>query len=357
MKKKIFQIYPELSIKNRIVLPPMTRCLSTKEGFPLKKLEEYYVNRARNNFGLIIIESASINNNSALGYKNGLQFHNLEHVKKWIPILKKIKKYNCKVIIQLYHAGRLTVQEITKTNTVSPSNIEPENQISFWRRKKNEKIIHFQSQSSFKKPNRLKIKDIKKIEESFINSIRLSELAGFDGVELHGAHGYLLHSFLDGRINTRKDVYNFKKLEIFKNIITKSKKYMIGKIFCFRISLHRIDNYYSKYDINKFNIKKIIKSLDRFGINLFHSSEIKAGNKMLGTNKSLTEIIRKNTKKPIISCGDISSYEQIKILDKQGANFFAFGRSSISNKNLIKVLKKNKQFKNNFNYKKWKNYM
>jgi 2,4-dienoyl-CoA reductase-like NADH-dependent reductase (Old Yellow Enzyme family) len=356
MKKKIFSKYLKFNLKNRIVIPPMTRCLCTKKGFPTKKLEKYYINRAKNNYGLIIIESAAINDNNAKGYINGLQFHNLKHVKKWKVILKKMKKYNCKVIIQLYHAGRLTVEEIVKQKVVSPSRIEPEKQISFWRRQKGKDIVHFQTKSKFVKPNKLKIWEIKKIEESFVNSIKYAKLAGFDGVELHGAHGYLLHSFLDGRINIRSDVYNFRKLNLFKNIITKSKKYMINKIFCFRLSLHRVDNFYSRYDKKYFNLKKIVKSLDSYGINLFHSSEIKAGSKMLGANKSLTEIIRENTKKPIISCGDISNLEQIKTLNKQGTNLFAFGRSSISNNNFVGMLKKSLQFKNNFTYKKFKSY-
>jgi 2,4-dienoyl-CoA reductase-like NADH-dependent reductase (Old Yellow Enzyme family) len=356
MKKKIFSQYSKLYLKNRIVLPPMTRCLCTKKGFPTKKLEEYYINRAKNNYGLIIIESAAINDSNAQGYMNGLQFHNLNHVKKWTVILKKMKKYNCKVIIQLYHAGRLTVKEITKQKVLSPSKIEPEKQVSFWRRQKGKDVTHFQTKSRFATPDKLKICEIKKIEDSFVNSIKYSKLAGFDGIELHGAHGYLLHSFLDGRINTRDDFYNFRKLNLFKNIITKAKKHMINKIFCFRLSLHRVDNFYSKYDEKYFNIRKIVKSLDRYGINLFHSSEIKAGNKMLGANKSLTEIIRENTQKPIISCGDISSYEQIKTLSKQGANLFAFGRSSMSNKNFVQMLKKNLQFKNNFTYKRLQNY-
>ena len=356
MKKKIFSKYSKFNLKNRIVIPPMTRCLCTKKGLPTKKLEDYYINRAKNNYGLIIIESAAINDNNAKGYVNGLQFHNLKHVKKWQVIIRKMKKYKCKIIIQLYHAGRLSVEEIAKQKVVSPSRIKSENQISFWRRQKGKDVVHFQTKSKFAKPNKLKICEIKKIEESFVNSIKYSKLAGFDGVELHGAHGYLLHSFLDGRINTRSDIYNFRKLNLFKNIITKSKKYMINKIFCFRLSLHRVDNFYSKYDEKYFNLKKIVKGLDRYGINLFHSSEIKAGNKMFGANKSLTEIIRENTNKPIISCGDISSLEQIKTLNKQGTNLFAFGRSSISNKNFVKELKKSLQFKNNFTYKKFKNY-
>tara|TARA_B100001287_G_C22681480_1_gene530668 strand:+ start:113 stop:1186 length:1074 start_codon:yes stop_codon:yes gene_type:complete len=356
MNNKIFETDKFFNLKNKIVLPPMTRCLCTKKGFPTKKLQDYYINRARNNFGLIIIESAAINNSDALGYKNGLQFHNSQHAKKWSKLLKKLKAYNCKVIIQLYHAGRLTVKELTNKKVVSSSSIKPENQVSFWRRSNRKKIIHFQTKSEFKEPTKLKIKEIKKLEQSFINSIKLAIQAGFDGVELHGAHGYLLHSFLDGRINKRLDVYNYKNLLFLKNIITKSKKHMSNKIFSIRLSLHRVDNSFVKYESRFFDLKKIIKKLDRFGINLFHSSEIKAGNKLFGTKKSLTQIIRENTKKPIIACGSISNHNQINQLIKQGANLFAFGRSAFANKNFVRTLKFKLEFKNNFSYNRWKIY-
>ena len=356
MNSKIFKTDKFFNLKNKIVFPPMTRCLCTNKGLPTKKLLNYYINRAKNNYGLIIIESAAINNNNALAYKNGLQFHNLQHLEKWSKILKKLKSYNCKVIIQLYHAGRLTVKELTRKKVVSLSSIKPENQVSFWRRLSGKKIVHFQTKSEFKKPVKLKINEIKKIEQSFISSIKLAIQAGFDGVELHGAHGYLLHSFLDGRINKRSDIYNYKDLLLFKNILSKSKKYLSNKIFSFRISLHRLDNSFVKYESNFFDIKKIIKKLDKYGINVFHSSEIKAGRNLFGSKKSLTQLIRGSTKKPIIVCGSIKSHKQISLLIKQGANLFAFGRSAFANKKFTRELKSKLEFKNNFYYKYWKTY-
>jgi 2,4-dienoyl-CoA reductase-like NADH-dependent reductase (Old Yellow Enzyme family) len=83
-------------------------------------------------------------------------------------------------------------------------------------------------------PRAMTIKDIQEQIERWGKAAERADRAGFDILELHGAHGYLLHSFLDGRINTRDDFYNFRKLNLFKNIITKAKKHMINKIFCFR---------------------------------------------------------------------------------------------------------------------------
>ena len=163
----LFSEYPTLKSRNRIVMAPMTRCSCTDDGLPTPELAKYYINRAKNGVGLIIIEASSINAYDALGYLNGSQFHSSDHVNAWKPIVKKIHEHGAKVWIQLYHAGRLTVSSIAKRSALAPSAIAPFNTESFWRPKVDGKIVHFQTNTEFEKPEELTHEQIYSIIEQF----------------------------------------------------------------------------------------------------------------------------------------------------------------------------------------------
>jgi len=343
----------KFGIKNRLVLAPMTRCLCDKNGIPSKKMENYYIKQAKSGFGLIIIESAAINSNDALGYKNGLQFHSEKHLKYWSVFLKKLKKYNCKIIIQLFHAGRLTVKEITGGKVFGPSAIKSYNQTSFWRIIKNGKICHFQTNTEFKKPAEVSKKRIQIILKQFENSCKLAMKARFDGIEIHGAHGYLVHSFNTYYTNKRKDYYKYSNFQFTKSLVKRCKKIIKNKILSFRLSVHMVDNYLIKYSKKQFNFKKLVFILDKLGVNIFHCSEIKFKNKILNHNRSLFEEIRTKTKKTIITCGGILDFKFANKCLNEGANLIAFGRLALINVNFLDKLKNNKKLKNRFNYKLW----
>ena len=183
-------------------MAPMTRCLCDRKGMPSRKLENYYLRRARLGFGLIVVESAAVNPYDAMGYMNGLQFHSEKHLKYWKGLIKKIKKNRTKVIIQLFHAGRLTVKKISRT-TLAPSSLKPFNQSSFWRPNYKNSIVHFQTKTKFGKPKKISINQADIILNQFEKSCEYAMQAGFDGVEIHGAHGYLIHRFNSKETNKR----------------------------------------------------------------------------------------------------------------------------------------------------------
>ena len=338
-------------IENKFVLAPMTRCISKINGCPSKQLEDFYVDQVKNGITTIITESCAINGEDARGYLNGSQFFSDQHAKSWTPIINKIHKYGGKIFIQLFHAGRLTVKEVTNCSPISASPLKPWEVPSFWRPLLDEELVHFQTRTKFEKPKKMSLSKIKKIIGQFRKSSELAKEAGFDGVEIHGAHGYLVHSFSTFEANQRKDIYNSKS-NLFSSELIEECKSVLGKIkLSYRISLHTVDNPYTKYSKEVYDIPSLIRALDMAGVDIFHCSEVKAGENMFGSNESLLELVRKNTNKKIIVCGGIDTLEKIKKLKKQGANYFAFGRSALSNKDLVKkIISKKKLIK--FEYEK-----
>jgi 2,4-dienoyl-CoA reductase-like NADH-dependent reductase (Old Yellow Enzyme family) len=341
----LFSSFGKLGLKNRSVMAPMTRYACDKDGLPTRKLAEYYVRRAKNDVALIIIESAAINNTHALGYKNGLQFHTKEHMDAWKPIVRDIQSHGAKVWLQLFHSGRLTVPEITGDKTLSSSAIAPLGSESFWRPKRNDEVVHFQTGTPFLVPTEVDSNQIKSLISEFTQSCLLAQEAGFDGVELHGAHGYLLHQFSHLHCNQRLDEFGAHNFEFVRQCVSQCRE-AVGTDFTlsYRLSVHMVDNSFVRHDPNELNFSKLVKILDGAGIDVFHASELSSRHPVFGSNLTFHEIIRGSSNKPLIVCGRVSDLDMANHLIISGeADLVAFGRLLISNPNLIELLRSERE--------------
>jgi len=345
-KTNLFTQYPLLELKNRVVMAPMTRCSCNYRGEPTKELENYYLDRAENDVGLIVLESAAVNENSAKAYVNGAQLHENMDFHKWSSIINKCQSAGSKIWIQLYHAGRLTVNEITNNKTIAPSAIKCYDGESYWRPKINNQVVHFQTKTPYPIPLEMSEEQIQSTIKDFSSSCKLACDLGFDGIELHGAHGYLLHQFSSKLTNRRTDKYSASGLLFIKELVEKCLKAIDGNaVLSYRISCHMVDNPFIKYDESIFDIMHLVETLDKLGVNVFHSSELKAGKNMLKSDMSLNSAIRSKSNKPIIVCGGITDLEIAnELLLEDSVNLIGFGRSLISNPDMIRNFKLQNKF-------------
>lgn len=337
-------------------MAPMTRYACTIDGRPTEKLKAYYARRAQNDLGLIIVESCAINSADSMGYAHGAQLHTQEQSKAWKEVVEEVHAAGAKIWVQLFHPGRLTVPEITGGRVLAPSALPPFQSSSFWRPKVGDQLVNFQTQTPYITPEEISIVDIQRIIREFSNACEMAILAGFDGIELHGAHGYLLHQFCHADSNHRTDEYrpspNFKLVE---EVVKAVKKEMNEEtVLAYRLSVHMVDNSYIRFNSNNLDYTLLVKKLDEWGVDVFHSSELQATSVMFGEKRSLHELIREATNKPIIVCGGIDRLEKANNLLAEGAaDLVAFGRNLISNPQLIKLLKEEKAFElEKFDYRK-----
>lgn len=185
-----------LRLKNRILMAPMTRNRADPAGNPQPIMLTYYTQRA--SAGLIISEASQICPEGR-GYPCTPGIYTPEHVAGWRQITDSVHKAGGLIFIQLWHCGRISHSSYQPHGGPPPSAsaIQP---------RKGE-VVTYQGPKPFEQPRALETNEIPTIVAQYQNSARLAMEAGFDGVEIHAANGYLIDQFLRDGSNTRKDQY------------------------------------------------------------------------------------------------------------------------------------------------------
>jgi 2,4-dienoyl-CoA reductase-like NADH-dependent reductase (Old Yellow Enzyme family)/thioredoxin reductase len=208
------------SIKNRIVMPAMGTGLASAQGEVTPAQLRYYEERARGGAGAIIVEIACVDSPEGRASLTQLCIDRLEMLPGLAELAETIQSYNCLALVQLHHAGRQTAPVVTGLQPVAPS----------------PKACRFMRAE----PRQLSREEIGSIRKRFVKSAVIAERAGFDGVELHAAHGYLLSQFISPYTNLRDDEYggsleNRLRLlkEIMEGIKTRASDLILGVRFNF----------------------------------------------------------------------------------------------------------------------------
>lgn len=173
-----------IKIKNRVVMPPMV-CFgwANNTGMVTENHIRHYEARAAGGVGVIIIEATCVNKNGRLA-DSQLGIWSDEHIEGFRKIAESCHKYNTVVLIQIHHAGLQTPESVTKP-AVSSSNYS----------------------DGKKNAVALSIEEIHLVQRNFVEAAIRAKKAGLDGIELHGAHGYLIDQFASPIINKREDEY------------------------------------------------------------------------------------------------------------------------------------------------------
>lgn len=184
-----------LTLPNRIIMAPLTRSRAANPGrVPNDLMVEYYTQRA--SAGLILTEATSVTP-MGVGYANTPGIWSTEQVEGWKKITKAVHDKKGHIFLQLWHVGRISdPMFLNGEQPVAPSAIKPAGHVSLVRPEK-----------EFVTPRSLETHEIKDIVEAYRMGAENAKLAGFDGVEIHGANGYLLDQFLQDGTNKRSDQY------------------------------------------------------------------------------------------------------------------------------------------------------
>ena len=185
----------KISLKNRMVMAPLTRCRALG-NLPNALMAEYYAQRA--GLGLLITEGTAPNANG-LGYARIPGIFTAEQVEAWSKVTKAVHEAGGKIFIQLMHTGRAShpANMAAGTRILSASATQLEGEI--W--------TDSQGQQAYPQAEAMSLEDIETTIKDYAQAAKNAIEAGFDGIELHGANGYLLEQFLAANSNLRQDAY------------------------------------------------------------------------------------------------------------------------------------------------------
>jgi len=189
-----FQLGP-LALPNRIFMAPLTRCRASEGNVPNDLNTEYYAQRA--SAGLIISEATSVSSRG-YGYPNTPGIHTDAQVEGWKKITQAVHAKGGHIYLQLWHVGRISHPAFQPDGAlpVAPSAIKPKGQ-----------VFTGTAMEEYVTPRALEADEIPKIVNEYVHGAMLAKQAGFDGVEIHNANGYLLDQFLRDGTNRRSDQY------------------------------------------------------------------------------------------------------------------------------------------------------
>jgi 2,4-dienoyl-CoA reductase-like NADH-dependent reductase (Old Yellow Enzyme family)/thioredoxin reductase len=309
----------KLEVKNRIVFPPMV----TGHAKPDGKVTEHHINwyeaRARGGVGLIIVEFTYVSRWGTAGPDLLAIWHD-DLIPGLQKLVERVHAYDTKIFIQLSHGGRQSSSAFTGgKRPVAPSAIPCPVRGEI--------------------PDELTIEMIEEIIEDFSLAARRAKAAGFDGVEIHGAHGYLIAEFTSPYVNKRHDAYggDFRGRMKFPLEIIKAVRAQVG--WNFPISFRLSANEYVPDGIGVEESKRIARLLGEAGVDCLHVSAgvyesfwslIRPFGTSEGINASDAAAIKQVVSIPVITVGRIKSPEIAEEILSQGkADMVALGRQLI----------------------------
>ncbi|HQT64547.1 MAG: alkene reductase [Acidocella sp. 20-57-95] len=184
----------DITLPNRIIMAPLTRARAGAQRMPNELMAQYYAERAT--AGLIISEATSVTP-MGVGYADTPGLWSAEQVEGWKLITKAVHKAGGRIFAQLWHVGRVSAPMFLNGELpVSASAIAPKGHVSLVR-----------PQQEYVTPRPLETSEIPGVVEAYRKAAMNAQMAGFDGVEIHGANGYLLDQFLQDSTNHRTDNY------------------------------------------------------------------------------------------------------------------------------------------------------
>ena len=303
-----------LELKNRIVFPPMCQySVDKKDGIATDWHFVHYVSRAIGGTGLIIIEMTDVEPDGRISdYDLGLWSD--DQIEPLRRIVDECHKYGAKVAIQIAHAGRKAKDAEVP---VAPS------------------AIAFDE--NYKTPRELTTEEVKMMVEKFRLAVRRAVKAGFDTIEIHGAHGYLIHEFHSPRTNKRRDQYG-KDLTLFGSEIIKAAKEEMPKDMPLIMIIYAIEYVEDGYGIDTgINLAKAYKEagVDIFDISAGGEGQIVAAGRPgthAGYQVPYARAIKENVNTEVIAVGRLEEVDLANsVIGNEDADLVAVGRAMFKN--------------------------
>jgi len=317
-----FSLSNSLVLKNRIVMAPMTRCFSDEDLAPTGDMAKYYAGRA--GAGLIITEATLIDPQGQ-GYPRTPGIYSRKQIDAWKKVTAAVHDNGGHIFCQLWHTGRMAHSSYTGSQPVAPSSIGLEGPLP------RAPGLHYEV------PRTLDREEIGELVELYARAASHAIEAGFDGVEIHAANGYLIDQFLHQQTNQRSDEYGADAenrsrfaLQVVDAVAAVTRPHRTA----IRLSPQAYVNLeYTEGDEATFDV--LLQALNERLLAYVHVASFDAdlGYEYLGGRP--VDYVRRRYKGTVVGCGGFSPEAAESALADWQMNLVAFGRSFIANPDLV----------------------
>ncbi|WP_394833464.1 NADH:flavin oxidoreductase [Pendulispora rubella] len=318
-----------LSLRNRAAVAPMSRVSTAGDGVPTDAMRRYYADFAKGGFGLILTEGTYVDLAHSQAYERQPGLATDAQVSAWRPIVADVHAAGAKIFAQLMHAGALVQGNRHRPQSVAPSAIAP----------KGAKMPEYGGQGPYATPRAMVDDDFRDITEDFVRAALRARDAGFDGVEVHAANGYLFDQFLTTYTNTRTDAYGGSvenRIRFTVDVVRAITK-AVGPSFVVgvRLSEAKVNDKSYTWPGGAEEARTIFAAIRDAGASYLHiAAEGRdfAFSARLRDGLTLTQLARQATGLPVIANGSLhDGARAARALEDGHADILALGRAAIAN--------------------------
>ncbi|GGD74043.1 NADH:flavin oxidoreductase [Caballeronia grimmiae] len=324
-----------ITVRNRIAVAPMTRITATEYGHPTQKMFDYYSRFAKGGFGLVTTEGIYTDKAFSQGYRFQPGLADDEQAQAWAAFNRGTQGQGTRVFAQLMHAGALSQGNVYRSHTVAPSAVAP----------RGEQMAFYHGDGPYPVPKQMTEAEIEEAIRGFAQAAhRAAHIAGFGGVEIHGANGYLLDQFLSAHTNLRTDRWGGSargRVQLLVDVVT-SVRGSVGKTVPvgIRISQGKVNDFTAKWPGGHADAETIFGALAEAGVDFIHVTEREAWQPAFeGARDSLVTLARRYAPNvTIVANGSLHTAQRMAHALESGADIVTVGRGALANPDLPAML-------------------
>lgn len=313
-------------VANRVALAPMTRISAAEDGRVTDRMIAYYEAFARGGFGLLITEGIYTDTAYSQGYLYQPGIATAEQAKAWAPVVDAVHRAGAKIFAQLMHAGAQSQGNRFVDSTVAPSAVAP----------KGEQLAFYRGEGPFPVPSEITGEEMAEARDGIVAAALHAKDAGFDGVEIHGANGYLLDQFLTDYFNRRTDEYGGspENRVRFPAEAARAVREAVGPEMTvgMRISQTKVSDNDHQWAGGVEEAEVIFSTLGATGIDFVHTTEPRADAPAFSeTGESLAALAKRHSGAVVIANGKLDDPDvAMSMADDGTADIVALGKGALA---------------------------
>ena len=315
------------TLRNRLAVAPMSRVSATDDGLVAGPMVSYYRSFARGGFGIVITEGTYTDEDASQGYDRQPGIATEPQARSWVPVASAIADAGSLAFMQLMHAGALSQRQSRTGRIIAPSAIEPLGQM----------MPEYGGDGPYRLPPAMTAKDLARVREGFVAAAARARRAGFHGVEIHAANGYLLDQFITEYTNLRDDEYSASprgRIRYAAEIVAAvwesvPTEFVVGV----RVSEGKVNNYTYRWPGGAAEAETIFTALAEAGASYIHMAGEGRGfrESISGGREPLTTLARRITGLPVIANGGLHDPDVADdVIERGYADLIALGRAALA---------------------------